>query len=178
MSEGTRSELPGRYIAPQAGEPAALLLRLPLAECADKWLGAQQEVVLEPLKRLTCVSAVKAPRTLTLGPTLGARLWKAGCCTACTFRAKSFLELVVRNLCKTSCIMGLQSQSLAFTACPEDHITACSFFFFFPVQRGSQDWNQLLFLELLLKKQQQFFSVQRCFCEKEFLLGARCGVGL
>lgn len=52
------------------------------------------------------------------------------------------------------------------------------FFFFFPVQRGSQDWNQLLFLELLLKKQQQFFSVQRCFCEKEFLLGARCGVGL
>lgn len=130
VSEGTCPELPGRYIAPQAGEPAALLLWLPHAECADKWLSAQQEVVLEPLKCLACVSAVKAPRTLTLGPTLGARLWKAGCCSARIFSAKSFLELVLSNLCKTSCIMGLQSQRLAFTACPEDHITACSLLFF------------------------------------------------
>lgn len=67
-------------------------------------------------------------RTPVPGSTLGAKPSKAGCYSACLFHAKSFLELAASNLCKTSYIIALQSQS---PACPMDLIPSGSLVFHF-----------------------------------------------
>ena len=113
------------------------------------------------------LEAAKAPRTLTPGSTLGARPLKAGCCSTHVFGAKSFLELAASNLCKTSCIMALQSQSLA---CLVDTSLPAPWFVSSARLTGLES---VAFSSFSLKKTSSVASVEKHFC---LLHGA--GVGL
>lgn len=101
------------------------------------------------------------------GSTLGAKPLKAGCYSACIFRAKAFLELAASDLCKTSYIMALQSQS---PACPMDLIPPGSLAFHFTEAHGAG--IVCFFSSFSLKKIREC-----CFCGKALLFVACCWSG-
>lgn len=95
----------------------------------------------------SCVSAAKAPRTPTEVPPLERGSGKLGVAVHTASLPRLFgtcCKLLEQDLLHN----GFAGPKPSLMACPEDHSSVCSFLvFYFPVQQGLQDWNQLLFLE-------------------------------